>query len=175
MYLRNVIDFFFFLRKITDFLFFWFALQCLSVIAFHGSSGHGISRDEFKEGGCDETKLTGPAGGITVRPCLQVCWTELLSVPVTRVLDWIAVSPCYRCVGLNWVVWTLVACDSERVTWLLTARVSNIHRKGVVSYSAVWLLHGWCHVKLLPSRRTICVHQTTMHQFTVSLHVRPHT
>ena len=37
-------------------------------------------------------------------------------------------------------------------------------------YSAVWLLRGWCHVKLLPSRRTFCVRHTTMHQFTVSLH-----
>ena len=24
------------------------------------------------------------------------------------------------------------------------------------TYSAVWLLHGWCHVKLLPSRRVLC-------------------
>ena len=31
------------------------------------------------------------------------------------------------------------------------------------AYSAVWLLHGWCHVKLLSSRRTFCVHHTTMH------------
>ena len=23
-------------------------------------------------------------------------------------------------------------------------------------YSAVWPLHGWCHVKLLPSRRVLC-------------------
>ena len=26
-----------------------------------------------------------------------------------------------------------------------------------------WLLHGWCHVNLLPFRRTFCVHHTTMH------------
>ena len=25
------------------------------------------------------------------------------------------------------------------------------------------LLHGWCHVKLLPFRRTFCVHHTTTH------------
>ena len=24
------------------------------------------------------------------------------------------------------------------------------------TYSAVWLLHGWCHMKLLPSRRVLC-------------------
>ena len=26
------------------------------------------------------------------------------------------------------------------------------------TYSAVWLLHGWCHVKLLSSRQMFCVH-----------------
>ena len=31
--------------------------------------------------------------------------------------------------------------------------------------NAVWLLHGWCHVKLLPSWCTFCVHHTIMHQF----------
>jgi len=49
------------------------------------------------------------------------------------------------------------------------------------TYGAIlWLLHSWCNVKLLPSRHTICVHNTTMHQFTVnfsgsyirSVHVR---
>ena len=43
------------------------------------------------------------------------------------------------------------------------------------TYSAVWLLHGWCHVKLLPSQCTFCVHHRTMHQFTMSLHLKPHT
>ena len=32
-----------------------------------------------------------------------------------------------------------------------------------LAYSSVWLLHGWCHVKLLPSGSTFCVHHTTMH------------
>ena len=36
------------------------------------------------------------------------------------------------------------------------------------TYSAIW--HGWCQIKLLPSRRTLCVPHTTMHQFTMSLH-----
>ena len=36
--------------------------------------------------------------------------------------------------------------------------------------SAIWLLHCWCHMKLLPSRRKLCVHHTTVHQFTVSPH-----
>ena len=26
--------------------------------------------------------------------------------------------------------------------------------------------HGWCHMELLPSRRTFCVHHTTMHHVT---------
>ena len=43
------------------------------------------------------------------------------------------------------------------------------------TYGAVWLLHGWYHVKPLPSRLTFCVHHATMHQFTVSFHAKPHT
>ena len=42
-------------------------------------------------------------------------------------------------------------------------------------YSDVWLLRGWCHLKLLPSRRMFCVHYTSMHQFTVSLYSKSHT
>ena len=43
-------------------------------------------------------------------------------------------------------------------------RVLNII---LCDYSAVWLLHGWCHAELLPSRRTFCVNHTTMYQFTL--------
>ena len=46
-------------------------------------------------------------------------------------------------------------------------------------YSAFWistkevylpfpLLHGWCHEKLVQSRRTFCVHNTAMHQFAIT-------
>ena len=42
------------------------------------------------------------------------------------------------------------------------------------SYSTVWLLHGLCYMKLLPYRHMFCAHRTTMHQFTVQLHLKPH-
>ena len=32
----------------------------------------------------------------------------------------------------------------------------------------------WCQIKLLLSQCTFCVHYTTMHQFTVLLHSKPH-
>ena len=35
-------------------------------------------------------------------------------------------------------------------------RALNTHPSGVVACSAFWLLHGWCHSKLLPSRRILC-------------------
>ena len=47
-----------------------------------------------------------------------------------------------------------------------TQHVLNIHQSG---YSAVWLLHGWCHMELLPSWYKFCIHHTTMHQFRVFL------
>ena len=40
--------------------------------------------------------------------------------------------------------------------------------------SANSLLNSWCHVKLLQSLRTFCVHHTATHHFTVSLHSKPH-
>ena len=40
--------------------------------------------------------------------------------------------------------------------------------------SAVWLLHGWCKVKLVLSRCMFCVHHTTMHQFTESFYSKLH-
>ena len=50
-------------------------------------------------------------------------------------------------------------------------RVLNIQRSG---YRAVRLLHGWYHVKMLPSQRMVGVHRTNMHQFTMSLYSKPH-
>ena len=43
------------------------------------------------------------------------------------------------------------------------------------TYSTIWLLRGWFHVKLLLSPQMFCVHHTAMHHFTVSLHLKPHT
>ena len=70
----------------------------------------------------------------------------------------------------------LVICGSEWVTvalhsvfWIST-EVVYLH-----SYSAVWLWHCWCHVKLLPSWHMFFVHHTAVHQFTVSLYLKPHT
>ena len=46
--------------------------------------------------------------------------------------------------------------------------------KCMVYWQSIWLLHGWCHVEILPSRRKLCVRHTAMHQFTVPLHSKPH-
>ena len=53
-------------------------------------------------------------------------------------------------------------CDSEWVTVALIQHAFQYSLKW-----CVWLLHGWCHVKLLPSRR--------VHQITMSLHLKAHT
>ena len=55
------------------------------------------------------------------------------------------------------------------------AWIFDIHGSSVLD-SALWLLHGWCHVKLLLSRRRLCVHHSTIHQFTVSvaIHSKSH-
>ena len=45
----------------------------------------------------------------------------------------------------------------------------------VSTYSTLWLLYGWCHFKLLPPGCMFSVHHIIMHQFTLSLHSKPHT
>ena len=51
-----------------------------------------------------------------------------------------------------------------------TRRVLNVQRIGC---SALWLIHGWRHVKLLPSRRKFSVHHTILRQFTVTPYSKP--
>ena len=57
--------------------------------------------------------------------------------------------------------------SSRILIWMsdcsFTQCMLNIHS------SAVWLLRGWCHLKLLPPQRTFCVNHTAMHQFTLLL------
>ena len=82
---------------------------------------------------------------------------------------------------LEWTHCTLV-CDSEWVTSFFIAHFWNEWLAFLLhifeyplkwfAYSTIWLLHGWCHVKLLQSWCTFCVHHTAMHQLTVSLHAK---
>ena len=71
----------------------------------------------------------------------------------------------------------LVVCVSESMT-VASHRVQNVDQSG---YITLWLLNGWCHVKLLLRRRKFCAHHTTMHcvcvllLFTMSLYSKPHT
>ena len=53
--------------------------------------------------------------------------------------------------------------------WLYPFIARNIHRSGVLD-SGICLLHGWCLMKLMPTRGTFCVHHSVMHQFTETLH-----
>ena len=86
-----------------------------------------------------------------------------------------------NCIG--WQVWynyvalfsdlkkTVVTCDWTNDCSLFLALFE--YPQKWCTCGVIWLLRGWCHVKLLPSRRTFCVHYTTRHQFTVSLHSKP--
>ena len=67
----------------------------------------------------------------------------------------------------------LVACSSERVTVAFHGTFSNPPEW--CTWTAVWLLHGWCHMKLLLSQHTFCIHRTTICTSLVSLHAKPDT
>ena len=73
-----------------------------------------------------------------------------------------------RCTN-HWAIPAPKACGS---TWL-TSFIARFLFVCWISTEVVYLQrwHGWCHMKLLPSRRKSCVHHTTM------LHVtsKPHT
>ena len=57
---------------------------------------------------------------------------------------------------------TALACGSTWVTGFLYCFFFKISTE--VVYLQRW--HGWCHMKLQPSRRRFCVHHTTMHHVT---------
>ena len=63
-------------------------------------------------------------------------------------------------------MWLWMSLVLYGVFWMFTEWCPN---------RAVWLLHSWFHLKLLLSWCIFCVHHTTMHQFTVLLHLKPHT
>ena len=44
----------------------------------------------------------------------------------------------------------------------------------VVTYRAVWLLHGWCHMKLLPPQHFLCLPYNHV-PCVMSLQAKPHT
>ena len=69
-------------------------------------------------------------------------------------------------------VCALVVCNSQ---WVTVAVHSAFWISTVSGYCAVCLLLVWRHLKLLPSRRELYVHQTSVHQFTAPLSLKPHT
>ena len=72
----------------------------------------------------------------------------------------------------SWGVCSQVICISEMSDCSLTQHILNIHQSGS---SALWLLHGWCHMKLLLCQPKFCAHHARMHQFTLSHYLKPYT
>ena len=87
---------------------------------------------------------------------LCCCWSLLYSAILHSRVDWVR----FCCMWFWMTDLPLITRFEYPLKWC--------------TYSAVWSLRGWCHVKLLPSRRTFCDHHTTMHRVT-SLHAGPRT
>ena len=62
---------------------------------------------------------------------------------------------CYSLLSSRLTAPMLRVIVNERM-YAFVARIFNLHQSGVL-HSGIWLLHGWCHVKLPPSRRKFCV------------------
>ena len=91
--------------------------------------------------------------------CLRLyVWRNIAGMSM---IDWLIADHLYSAI-LRSLEQTHCAClwfyMSDK---LFITRFLNIHRSGVLKR---W--HGWCHMKLLPSRRKFCVHHTTMHHVT---------
>ena len=61
---------------------------------------------------------------------------------------------------------TLVIYNSKLNDCSFTQCIFNSLQSGVLT-ELFWLLHGWCHLKLMPSSHRFWAHRATMHQFTV--------
>ena len=94
----------------------------------------------------------------TFKMYMNTCWVPHLEMsPKCLTVASIALSSLHlRSHRIQ--LWTSDCC--------FTQHFLNIYQS---RYITVWLLHGWCHVKLLPSWRKFYVHHTAMHQFTVTL------
>ena len=107
-------------------------------------------------------RATSHSHFVSLYPTCFYIWTlvlRLISKWAPSASQWQLLSAilCFRADPLHSSCMILWMSDSN-----FTLRVLNIHRRG---YSAVWLLLGCCHLKLLPSHHTFCVNHTTMHHF----------
>ena len=78
--------------------------------------------------------------------------------------------------------YNLILNKQRSYTWwlllysaILRSRADSLHCTGLLFIARFWIStevvylqpwHGWCHMKLLPSRRKFCAHNTTMHHAT---------
>ena len=80
--------------------------------------------------------------------------------------DWLTgcFIQCYSLLPNRFIVFQSLTTLND---WLQLYTVHFEYPPKWCTYSTVWLLHGWCHMKLLPCWHIFCIHHTTMHQFTV--------
>ena len=58
---------------------------------------------------------------------------------------------------IQWIYMQLLYKVYKNYVLLLLQHALNIHPSGVeLAVLFQWFLHGWCHSKLLPSRRVLC-------------------
>ena len=111
---------------------------------------------------------------VYLQRCLVVTW--LVPRETAAVSAHVLCTPCNRTTIIQWWCWWLLLysailrsrADSLRSHVILHEWLDFIARLWISTEVAVYLQrwHGWCHMKLLPSRGKFCVHHTTMHHVT---------
>ena len=100
---------------------------------------------------------------------LHLCFVIIMWILVEHLISkWALSISQWQLLGIIFCFWADPLPSSCMWFWMSEALHSatfNIHLSGC---SAVWLLHGWCHTKLLPSRHMLWVHHATLNQLTMS-------
>ena len=92
-------------------------------------------------------------------------WRNLTQAQEFFLLDWLMIAYIALFSALLSRL-TALACGSTWVTSFVALFFFFFWISTEVVYLQCW--HGWCHMKLQPSRRKSCVHHTTMHHVTSS-------
>ena len=90
-----------------------------------------------------------------------------------------AAELCWRHHWITWITMMHWSSWCLKKPWMLpsnsgqvlTKQTLHIHNSCIPRNKSNNVPQETCHMKLLPSQHKLCVHHTTMHQFTVSLHV----
>ena len=119
-------------------------------------------------------------------------WLSALGTGLRIVSSFLLIGTLVECHTLGWALsvsqWQLQSCSLLLSTatvivykwlwltdWSFTQHVLNVTKVGTALLNCCYMAGATLNCCYLQSPCKFCVHHTTMHQFTVSLYLKPHT